>query len=159
MTVLDLGALRPPIPDEEKEVVIAKTLQSPRKSVRRSSVELNFPRTWSCDGLVRDLAFVHYWTILFLFDRHGADLSQTQRRLQAYGYAADFHDATIAIAWSWLPSMVSARRRIQHYAVSVRRYLDEKFQDRWIGRRGPVEWAPRSPNLCTTDYFFNSGAI
>ncbi|XP_046145770.1 uncharacterized protein LOC123989136 [Osmia bicornis bicornis] len=29
-----------------------------------------------------------------------------------------------------------------HYATNVRAYLDEAFQDRWIGRGGPVAWPP-----------------
>ena len=27
------------------------------------------------------------------------------------------------------------------------RGLDKHFAGRWIGRRGPTEWPPRSPNL------------
>ena len=41
-----------------------------------------------------------------------------------------------------------------HYSVIVRHFLDDIFQDRWIGRRGPVEWAPRSPDLTPMDFFF-----
>ncbi|XP_012151359.2 uncharacterized protein LOC105663914 [Megachile rotundata] len=38
-----------------------------------------------------------------------------------------------------------------YYAVNVRSYLDEAFQDRWIDRlRDP----PRSPNLNPLDFFF-----
>jgi transposase len=40
-----------------------------------------------------------------------------------------------------------------HYAQSVRQFLDEKFPDRWIGRRGPIEWPARSPDLTPTDFF------
>jgi len=27
------------------------------------------------------------------------------------------------------------------------------FQDRWIGRRGHIEWPPRSPDLTSLDFF------
>lgn len=40
-----------------------------------------------------------------------------------------------------------------HYAVPVRQYLNEIFPNRWIGRRGPVEWPARSPDLTPLDYF------
>ena len=40
-----------------------------------------------------------------------------------------------------------------HYAQSVRQFLDEIFPDRWIGRRGPIEWPARSPDLTPTDFF------
>lgn len=40
-----------------------------------------------------------------------------------------------------------------HYGVNVRQYLNETFFDRWIGIRGTVEWAPRSPDLTPLDYF------
>ena len=40
-----------------------------------------------------------------------------------------------------------------HYGVNVRQYLNETFFERWIGRRGTVEWAPRSPDLTPLDYF------
>jgi hypothetical protein len=40
-----------------------------------------------------------------------------------------------------------------HYAQSVRQFLDETFPNRWIGRRGPIEWPARSPDLTPTDFF------
>lgn len=40
-----------------------------------------------------------------------------------------------------------------HYGVSVRQYLDEIFQERWIGRRGSIEWPARSPDLAPCDFF------
>lgn len=40
-----------------------------------------------------------------------------------------------------------------HYAREVRNYLDLMFPRRWIGRRGPVEWPPRSPDMTPLDYF------
>ncbi|MBZ5796973.1 hypothetical protein K8353_43720, partial [Burkholderia contaminans] len=32
-------------------------------------------------------------------------------------------------------------------------YLDEVFPNRWIGRRGRIEWPARSPDLTPLDYF------
>lgn len=40
-----------------------------------------------------------------------------------------------------------------HYGIHVRRYLDEIFENRWIGRRGHIEWPPRSPDLNPLDFF------
>lgn len=40
-----------------------------------------------------------------------------------------------------------------HYAAEVRAYLDEVFPDRWIGRRGFIEWPARSPDLTPLDFF------
>lgn len=40
-----------------------------------------------------------------------------------------------------------------HYGLNVRRYLTEIFQDRWIGRRGGIEWPARSPDLTPLDFF------
>lgn len=40
-----------------------------------------------------------------------------------------------------------------HFALRVRRVLDENFPHRWIGRRGTIEWPPRSPDLTPLDYF------
>lgn len=41
-----------------------------------------------------------------------------------------------------------------HYALLVRQYLDQTFPGRWIGRRGAMEWPPRSPDLTPLDFFF-----
>ena len=41
-----------------------------------------------------------------------------------------------------------------HYAVTTRKFLDERLSNRWIGRRGPVEWPPRSPDFNPMDFFF-----
>lgn len=40
-----------------------------------------------------------------------------------------------------------------HYGRNVREYLDEIFHTRWIGRRGEIEWPPRSPDLNPLDFF------
>lgn len=40
-----------------------------------------------------------------------------------------------------------------HTTGNVRQYLNNMFQNRWIGRGGPVLWPPRSPDLTCLDYF------
>lgn len=40
-----------------------------------------------------------------------------------------------------------------HYAVAVRQWLDNNYAHKWIGRRGPIEWPPRSPDLTPLDFF------
>lgn len=41
-----------------------------------------------------------------------------------------------------------------HFSISVRNWLNEVFPDRWLGRGGPREWAPRSPDLTPLDFLF-----
>ncbi|EGI66419.1 hypothetical protein G5I_05054, partial [Acromyrmex echinatior] len=41
-----------------------------------------------------------------------------------------------------------------HFAVATRDYLNEIFHNKWIGRRGSIEWPPRSPDLAPLDYFY-----
>lgn len=40
-----------------------------------------------------------------------------------------------------------------HFQLNVRRYLDEQYGQRWIGRGGPVQWPARSPDLTPLDFF------
>lgn len=40
-----------------------------------------------------------------------------------------------------------------HYSQDVRQHLNLHFPDRWIGRGGPINWPPRSPDLNTLDYY------
>ena len=39
-----------------------------------------------------------------------------------------------------------------HYARQVRNRLDEAFSE-WIGRRGSIEWPPRSTDMTVADFF------
>ncbi|KOC70312.1 hypothetical protein WH47_02815 [Habropoda laboriosa] len=32
-------------------------------------------------------------------------------------------------------------------------WLNENFQNKWIGRGGPVSWPPRSPDFSSCDFF------
>ena len=40
-----------------------------------------------------------------------------------------------------------------HYARVIRELLNDNFGEQWIGRGGPVEWPPRSPDLSPLDFF------
>ena len=40
-----------------------------------------------------------------------------------------------------------------HFALDVRGYMNNVFPNRWIGRGGPVQWPPRSPDLIPMDFF------
>lgn len=40
-----------------------------------------------------------------------------------------------------------------HFALAVRQYLDRTFPERWIGRRGFIEWPARSPDMNPLDFF------
>ena len=40
-----------------------------------------------------------------------------------------------------------------HYALCSRQVINEIFNERWIGRGGPVAWPPRSPDITSPDYF------
>ena len=40
-----------------------------------------------------------------------------------------------------------------HFALTVRAWLDQHFSGRWLGRRGPHEWPPRSPDLTPCDFY------
>lgn len=41
-----------------------------------------------------------------------------------------------------------------HFALIVRQLLNNLFPGKWIGRRGAIEWPPRSPDLSPLDYFY-----
>ena len=40
-----------------------------------------------------------------------------------------------------------------HYSVNARKILDEQMTNQWIGRRGPIEWPARSPDLTVCDFW------
>ena len=40
-----------------------------------------------------------------------------------------------------------------HFSKEVRAWLNEKLNGGWIGRGGPISWAPRSPDLKPLDFF------
>ncbi|CAK9796229.1 hypothetical protein ANTPLA_LOCUS701 [Anthophora plagiata] len=40
-----------------------------------------------------------------------------------------------------------------HYAIAVRNWLNINFENKWIGRGGPIAWSSRSPNLSPCDFF------
>ena len=40
-----------------------------------------------------------------------------------------------------------------HWGLAVRAYLDTTYPGRWIGRGGPINWPPRSPDITPLDFF------
>jgi hypothetical protein len=40
-----------------------------------------------------------------------------------------------------------------HFGLQVAAYLNQRYESRWIGRRGPVPCPPRSPDLTPIDFF------
>ena len=54
--------------------------------------------------------------------------------------------------WPTFPQLLFMQDGLpSHFKLTVRAWLDEIFPNRWIGRRGPVEWVPRSPDLTPLD--------
>jgi len=41
-----------------------------------------------------------------------------------------------------------------HFSLQMRNFLNNTFPERWIGRRGAIEWPPRSSDLSPLDFFF-----
>lgn len=41
-----------------------------------------------------------------------------------------------------------------HFGQQVRAFLNFTFPGQWIGRRGAIEWPPRSPDMTPMDFFF-----
>ncbi|CAL1261342.1 unnamed protein product [Larinioides sclopetarius] len=41
-----------------------------------------------------------------------------------------------------------------HFSLSVRKALNGKFPDSWIGSEGPIPWPARSPDLTPIDFFW-----
>jgi len=40
-----------------------------------------------------------------------------------------------------------------YYALIVRAFLNDHYNNRWIGRRSPVAWPPCSPDITSTDFY------
>lgn len=40
-----------------------------------------------------------------------------------------------------------------HFHIAVRNFLNQRFENRWIGRGGPHNWPARSPDLTCVDFF------
>lgn len=40
-----------------------------------------------------------------------------------------------------------------HYSNIARESVNQQFGNNWIGRSGPIEWAPNSPDLTVPDFF------
>ena len=42
---------------------------------------------------------------------------------------------------------------LPYYARIFRDYLNKRFNNRWIGRGGPIEWPPRYLDLKSPDFY------
>lgn len=40
-----------------------------------------------------------------------------------------------------------------HFTWTVRQHLDAEYPQCWVGRGGPIQWPPRSPDLTPLDFF------
>ena len=40
-----------------------------------------------------------------------------------------------------------------HTSDLAKNYLDSKKPGKWVGKRGPIPWPPRSPDLTPPDFF------
>jgi hypothetical protein len=40
-----------------------------------------------------------------------------------------------------------------HCSNDVKMFLDQRYPGKWVGRGGPVDWPPRSPDLTPMDFF------
>lgn len=84
----------------------------------------------------------------FFFDRH----------LNSQVYS-DFLRHDLPILLEDIPLMVRQRMWFQHdgapahYGIGVRNFLNHEYPQRWIGRGGPVNWPPRSPDITKPDFF------
>ncbi|UYV83816.1 hypothetical protein LAZ67_X000269 [Cordylochernes scorpioides] len=54
---------------------------------------------------------------------------------------------------SIVPKQLKADGAPPHYHRDVRAYLDQNLSGQWIGRRGPIEFPARSPDLTPLDFF------
>ncbi len=225
---------RPKTSDKTKEVVVAKIAASPRKSLRRTSMELGVPRSTIHKILVEQKFHPYKLQIL-----HHLNEDDPDRRMQMCEWFSDKLDENINFTkdlllfsdealfyvngevnrqnlryWSpdnphWMdPSKQQGCQKMMvwcglwkahvlgpfffdehvtgetylnmlrdklmpqierldeglpdwfqqdgapaHFATNVRDWLNGTFPH-WIGRRGHVEWSPRSPDLSPLDFFF-----
>jgi hypothetical protein len=53
----------------------------------------------------------------------------------------DNHEADVPHQDIWFQQAAAP----PHFGINVRQYLDATFPGRCVGRRGAIEWPPRSP--------------
>ncbi|KAL1268514.1 hypothetical protein QQF64_033877 [Cirrhinus molitorella] len=76
--------------------------------------------------------------------------------LKATGYLKLLHDdvfPSLCTEAGTFPEFFQQDGAPPHYGCQVRAFLDEQFPEKWIGRRGPVEWPPRSHDLTHLDFY------
>lgn len=44
-------------------------------------------------------------------------------------------------------------KALANFALIIRNFLDQYYNGRWIGRRGPVNWHACSPDLTSPDFY------
>ncbi|KAL1267623.1 hypothetical protein QQF64_032986 [Cirrhinus molitorella] len=79
--------------------------------------------------------------------------------LKATGYLKLLHDdvfPSLCTEAGTFPEFFQQDGAPPHYGCQVRAFLDEQFPEKWIGRRGPVEWPPKSPDLTPLDLSLGS---
>ncbi len=59
---------------------------------------------------------------------------------------------SITTTWWLSTTLLPTGWSPDHYSLAVRQYLDDVFPGKWIGRRGAVEFPPRSPDLTPMDF-------
>ena len=225
------GGGRPSVSDEHIEDIREAFQRSPRKSIRRASLELNIPKT-TLHRVVRKRLHLYAYKlqlvqalqpndkprrlafavdlldrieekneflarILFTDDatfhtcgkvnRHNARIWGSQHPYAIIEHVRDspkvnvwcgimcdriigpffFAERTVngVIYLDMLEQFVIPQLELQpqvifqqdgappHWSLMVRRFLDQTFPDRWMGRDGPMLWPPRSPDLTPLDFF------
>uniref|UniRef100_A0AAR2K5X1 Transposase Tc1-like domain-containing protein n=1 Tax=Pygocentrus nattereri TaxID=42514 RepID=A0AAR2K5X1_PYGNA len=63
------------------------------------------------------------------------------------------HDNQSTLEAGTFPEFFQQDGAPPQYGCQVQAFLDEQFPGKWIGRRGPVEWPPRSPDLTPLDFY------
>ena len=41
-----------------------------------------------------------------------------------------------------------------HFSRNVTEHLNVTFEEKWVGRNGPINWPARSPDLTKLDFFY-----
>ena len=87
----------------------------------------------------------HHKTVPLVFGRiHAPWPHLIQRLLQVLQRREDFEDEEFYFQQDGAPP---------HYHSDVRSFLEEVLPNKWIGRRGFVEYPPHSPELTPLDFF------
>ncbi|GFS72586.1 uncharacterized protein NPIL_493121 [Nephila pilipes] len=139
--------------------------RSPRKSLRQASREVGISKS-SVHRIMKRCQWRSYIPRLV----HALNDDDPDRRVQYCECGPFFFDATVTgpVYLNLLQQSVISSTREDfeqeeiyfqqdgappHYHRDVRSFLDGILPNRWIGRRGFVEYPPRSPDLTPLDFF------